>query len=118
MTLLTGHQLIAEERKRQIESEGWTREEDNRQGSKRLEIAAMCYRQAMNESEPLPCFWPFAPEWWKPKSRQRNLVRAGALFLAGAEVAESRHDMQHRDMLQGHAYCCALLINSLNKTPS
>jgi hypothetical protein len=27
-------------------------------------------------------WWPWSFEWWKPKDRIRNLVRAGALIAA------------------------------------
>lgn len=42
---------------------------------------------------PLP--WPWAPKWWKPKTPERDLERAGALCVAEIErlercVADSR----------------------------
>ena len=29
--------------------------------------------------------WPWAPEWWKPSSYRRNLIKAGALIIAEIE---------------------------------
>ena len=29
--------------------------------------------------------WPWDRQWWKPKSRRRNLVRAAALLIAAIE---------------------------------
>lgn len=40
---LTGVELIAEERKRQIEAEGWTPQHDAQHKADELAIAAACY---------------------------------------------------------------------------
>lgn len=34
-----------------------------------------------------PDLWPWDRIWWKPKDRKSDLVRAGALALAGADPA-------------------------------
>ena len=33
----------------------------------------------------LPSYWPWTAEWWKPRTKRENLVRAGALILAEVE---------------------------------
>jgi len=32
-----------------------------------------------------PSMWPWSWEWWKPKDRRRNLIRAAALIVAEVE---------------------------------
>jgi hypothetical protein len=87
----TGTQLIAEERQRLIESEGWTAEHDDTHTDCSLVRAAICYAQislgqsssALESSIPVawPSSWRFS--WWKPSGdRIRNLARAGALIAA------------------------------------
>lgn len=81
----TGVQLIAAERKRQIEKEGWSEEHDKSHTGGTLCDAAICYAKTAQrkETETIPpSGWPFSSVWWKPKSRIRNLVRAGALIAA------------------------------------
>jgi len=78
----TGIELIAEERQRQIESEGWSSQHDSfehEDGS--LAIAGACY--ALGDPTP-PAFWPWNYKWWKPtpKNRIRELQKAGALIAA------------------------------------
>jgi hypothetical protein len=78
-----------------------------------LETAAYCYRNAVGEESAKPTQWTFSEEWWKPKSRQRNLERAGALYLAAADTAERAEDYQRRDGLRDHAASYAILLNSV-----
>jgi len=73
--------LVADERKRQIEKEGWTAEHDAWHGAQVLAKAAHAYRT--NQSSE----WPWDLQWWKPKGRLRNLIRAGALYQAAADVS-------------------------------
>jgi len=70
---------IAAERRRQIEEEGWSPEHDDRHAEGQLAAAAACYAWA---GWPM---WPWDRAFWKPKSRRRDLVRAGALILAEIE---------------------------------
>ncbi len=90
--------LIAAERKRQIEDEGWTPEHDDQHGDGEMLTAAVIYYQSsgalkiLGEPVPLamradgaPLGWPWDAEWWRPKSPKRDLVRAGALCLAERE---------------------------------
>jgi len=97
---MTGVELIAAERRRQIEEEGWTAEHDDRHKHGELAAAAACYAVAetpvytlrsysVGGDPRLPQYklenvWPvgWSPGAWKPKDRLRNLIRAGALIAA------------------------------------
>lgn len=89
-----GNALIMEERWRQKTEEGFTREHDEAHNDGDLARAAQCYRRIGNgslgeltadadqSSAVVPQGWPWDRQWWKPKTRLRNLVRAGALYQA------------------------------------
>ncbi len=72
----SGIKLITEERRRQVESEGWSRAHDDSHGNGELVEAAVCY--AVGNSDR----WPWDKYWWKPSGRVRDLVKAGALIAA------------------------------------
>lgn len=80
---------IRDERQRQRWDEGWTPEHDDAHDKGELASAAACYAlNAAPERFPdgvVPIFWPWAREWWKPKTRRRDLVRAAALIVAEIE---------------------------------
>lgn len=94
----TGIELIAAERQRQIDEEGYTAEHDDYCFGQGLAMAAGCYvDHVVNQSwhyangeieeytkAECPGNWPAA--WdeahWKPKDPLRDLVRAGALIAA------------------------------------
>ena len=78
---------IAAERRRQIEEEGWTAENDDRYTDGSLALAGASYATTVDpdikDDEYPPSFWPWAPRWWKPSDDPiRNLVKAGALIAA------------------------------------
>ena len=83
---------IAAERQRQVSAEGWTPEHDDAHEEGSLACAAGCY--AIHAGLPdearvpkgwAPQDWPWEAEWWKPKDRRRDLIRAGALIVAEIE---------------------------------
>lgn len=84
---------VLAERARQINAEGWTPEHDDQYGNGELPRAARAYiltahvpadvREAFMKTP--PSHWPWDKSWWKPKTRRRDLVRAGALILAEIE---------------------------------
>ncbi|AMV20449.1 hypothetical protein [Planctomyces sp. SH-PL14] len=93
--VMTGVELIAAERERQVSSEGWTPEHDDGHQYGELSNAAACY--AMSDGNRSMMFgvesghasvqglvWPFESHWWKPTpgDRIRELVKAGALIAA------------------------------------
>jgi hypothetical protein len=82
--------LIAKERSRQVEDEGWTPEHDDTHVGGNLALAAACYAIPAS-SRDAPYYpirlWPFWPEWFKPtpNDRLRELAKAGALIVAEIE---------------------------------
>lgn len=90
---LSGVERIALERHRQVASEGFTPEEDDKHHYGELAKAAGCYSWLAGQSEGLceafvntpPPLWPdnWHSTWWKPSDDQvRNLEKAGALIAA------------------------------------
>ena len=89
----SGIELIAEERIRQIEVEGYTTDHDDSYESGQMAKAAAAYSLAEDyrkhapedtvKKEP-PFFWPWDDKHWKPNSqdRIRELTKAGALIAA------------------------------------
>lgn len=77
-----GVELIAAERQRQIDVEGWTPEHDAQHTDGELALAAAVYAVPDHLCGIQMLLWPWAPEWYKPKDRIRDLVRAGALIAA------------------------------------
>lgn len=92
----TGIDLIAAERSRQIEAEGWTPKNDDRYQSGELIDGAASYvhaarMRARGEAGVFLCGlapagavpWPWEDHWWKPSEDNiRNLVKAAALIAA------------------------------------
>lgn len=94
---------IAAERCRQREQEGWSVEHDDTHVGGQLAKAAACYAWFAGLEDPLreifvenrQCanhrpvilkrLWPWSMDWWKPRDRRRDLVRAGALIVAEIE---------------------------------
>lgn len=89
----SGIELIAAERQRQIEKEGWSAEHDATHVKGELAKAAGCYclAECLREDHssaragmPIVRYWPFSPDWWKPSANNRikELQKAGALIAA------------------------------------
>lgn len=89
----TGVELIAEERKRQIESEGWTSEHDQTHVEGELANAGALYAMTEEMRDYIDIkwgndqwlnFWPFDLNWLKftPKDRVKQLCKAGAMIAA------------------------------------
>lgn len=84
---MTGAEMIAAERQRQIAEEGWTPEHDSEEhGDGDLAFAAICYAQPEEDRQVengLPFYWPWEDSWKPtPNDRIRELVKAGALIAA------------------------------------
>lgn len=94
-TLSPGIAGIIAERARQVSVEGWTPEHDDCHRGGALALAASCYarhaglsdfqRETIVRQGITPPHWPWALNWWKPKDRRRDLIRAGALIVAELE---------------------------------
>lgn len=85
----TGIQLIAEERKRQKDEEGfkiYTDVIDNPNGELAQAASAYAYPMFSQECENIPLQFPidWGSKWWKPTpdDRIRELQKAGALIAA------------------------------------
>jgi len=106
----TGAELIAAERRRQFDSDGYTPEHDRLHNDDSLARAAATYalparsrdyRQLLDGSGAVPMHWPWGVAAWKPTRREwnqtksegyldveavhcriRDLVKAGALIAA------------------------------------
>lgn len=83
---------IAAERRRQVESEGWTAEHDDEHDGGEIAYAAACYALASrlpwasSLNSIISRLWPWSTEWWKPQGGdRRNLVKAAALIVAEIE---------------------------------
>jgi hypothetical protein len=92
---MNGVELIAAERQRQIDVEGWTPEHDDAHARREILWAGICYAKYTSAllyaeqakittpSQTTPHEWPWNDEWWKPSPDPiRNLVKAGALLAA------------------------------------
>lgn len=90
--------LIAAERIRQVEVEGWDAAHDDGHGDGSLLTVAVFYLQNAGghkylghtipielDERGVPVGFPWDAEWWKPKTPLRDLVRAGALCIAERE---------------------------------
>ena len=78
---MTGAELITQERQRQID-EGYTIKGDQKYQRDQLSLVAISYILAIDEKGSMPLIWPWNGNTWKPKSREENLIRAGALIAA------------------------------------
>jgi len=73
---------VANERNRQIVEEEWGEDHDDFHSGGELAFAGAAYA-VVDESPKLAVqLWPWAEEFWRPKDRRRNMVRAAALLLA------------------------------------
>ncbi len=86
----SGAGLIAQERIRQIQEEGFTEQHDEGYIEEELVDAAHCYinakryREVYLQEDNIPLRWPWDEEYWhpSPSNRKRELVIAGALIAA------------------------------------
>lgn len=80
-------QDVLTERERQKTIENYTPEHDDQHSGNALVAAAICYAQDSRQWFPgsWDIRWPWDVEHWKPTTKRRNLVKAGALLLAEIE---------------------------------
>jgi hypothetical protein len=114
---MNGMERIIVERKRQIEAEGYCPEHDEMHSPSELSTAAACYLICHDADTVMPHSWPWGRLAWKPKDRIRNLERAGALYLAAADLEQSRNG-DKVEFYRGAAECVGILIDGeLTLTP-
>lgn len=96
---MSGIELIAAERKRQIDKEGWTAEHDDDHTCEELATAAACYALPVRRRNDwiinrrlITILWPWSDEWYKPaknsRGRIKELAKAGALIAAEIDRLE------------------------------
>ncbi|GEM_PF-7022045 len=98
-----GVRAIADERRRQVQAEGFSPATDADYNAGELAKAALAYvqlaamdlaaggRDHIATGSPPAC-WPWHPVWWKPRNARRDLVRAGALIAAQLDLIDSARD--------------------------
>jgi hypothetical protein len=83
---MDGVEMIAAERRRQIEQEDWKPTHDDTHEGEELARAAAIYAMPdhIRRSEEIVTLWPWELDWWKPTphDRVRELIKAGALIAA------------------------------------
>lgn len=102
-----GALLIAHERARQINMEGWTAKHDDEHSNGEMAAAAAAYIIHTKEARHLAGTvdylnaspvdeWPWGEEWWKPKTPLADLIRAGALIAAEIDRLQRLANGQRR----------------------
>ena len=100
---MNGIELIAKERQRQIDEEGWTSEHDAEHINGELANAAASYAmtdymrerlQRLANTEGCPPTFQWSLEWWKPcpDDRIKELVKAGALIAAEIDRLQNSNE--------------------------
>lgn len=90
MSNLTGAELIAVERARQMVGleaggEGYSADHDSGHADE-LALAAAAYAIPESHGATREMFWPWDAHYWKPGDRERELVKAGALIAAAIDA--------------------------------
>ena len=94
----TGIELIAEERQRQIDQEGFSANADAGFTIGELAMAgasyALPYHARLYKAGGVPHVWPFSAQMWKPTpgDRRRELAKAGALIAAEIDRLNAMED--------------------------
>lgn len=87
-----GIELIAAERKRQIEVEGYNTKHDFNEPLDSIVAGAVSYALVDIDKNQAEKWWKWEWKFWKPKDRKRNLIRAGALIAAALDKIEAQED--------------------------
>ena len=117
----TGTELIAEERERQINVEGYNSAHDDEHANGELRAAADCYAEiairppkGLAKNWECPADWPWDRQWWKPKYNPiRNIVIAGALRLAESSRLKRLGCEEEAWNAEMSAQSCADLIDCM-----
>ncbi len=97
---------VHQERFRQSAEEGFGPDhDDSEHAGGELLNAAVCYLikggnpTTVEQMRAIDHFWPWAGEWWKPKSRRRDIIRALALGVAELERMDRAEAKQQSEDL-------------------
>jgi hypothetical protein len=100
---------IIAERRRQVDTEGWTEEHDDKHDGGELARAGACYAlqaatgEAYANTETQIGFyraaganneWPWDTRHWKPKNPRRDLIVAAALLIAEIERLDRQSERE------------------------
>ena len=92
-----GDYLISKERERQIVEEGYIKEHDLNHNYLEFVKAAVSYCIANFDSDDAnkdsKIWWPWDEQAYKPKTKLRNLVRAGALIAAAIDRLQEDNNL-------------------------
>lgn len=91
---MTGYELIEQERKRQIEVEGYDAKHDFQEPLNSIIAAAISYAMCDIDMSKAEAWWSWDFKYWKPKDRKRNLVRAGALIAAALDKMQDAENFE------------------------
>lgn len=102
---------IDAERERQKTVEGWTAEHDDKHSFGEMAMAAAVYAMKPNARSFFADsytgdtirdrLWPWSKAWWKPTTRRRDLVKAGALIVAEIERLDRRDTLSPQERTDG-----------------
>lgn len=101
---LSGFELIAIERKRQVEELGYDYSNDELYSNNELAQAGIYYALRHDDREELDALmsgnWPWDQKYWKPtpKDRVRELVKAGALIAAQIDYELNKLKQNEKDI--------------------
>ncbi len=88
--LILAEVSVERDRQRVVEGFGPVHDDSEHSGGELLKAAA-CYLikggggNSVEEMRAIEFLWPWDGEWWKPKSRRRDIIRALALGVAELE---------------------------------
>ena len=95
-----GIELISDERKRQIEEEGYSLNDDKLLlGDSELTCAAIAYAMETVNSTMAKNYFPWDKKFFKPKDKLRNLVRAGALIAAEIDKLQNQNNKEKEEFI-------------------
>lgn len=94
---MNGYARIEAERNRQINDIGWSEANDDQYTEGELADAAATYAGEM------PDLWPWMKESYKPGTRERNLEKAGALWLAERDRLNRANEFEAAEEAENEA---------------
>lgn len=112
-----GIELIAEERQRQIEKEGYDVNHDNQEPLDCFNLAAASYLMHQINPDISQSLWCWDFKYYKPKGILKNLVRAGALVAAAIDkiLNNNLSDKDRREYVTRCWLKCVKPIDTVRK---
>lgn len=115
---MNGAEMIGTERLRQISAEHYSHDHDDTHAEGILSAAADCYMYLTHAVSAPPeveaLLWPWHPSQFKPSmDPRRNLIKAGALYLAEAERYDRKRKPDQGDRCRMMAARLAATIDAM-----